>query len=332
LIKEKVNSLKLSIIIPVYNVEHFVEKCLRTCAEQDVPSSDYEIIVVNDGTEDNSLVIVERVAKEFSNITIVSQENKGLSAARNKGLSLSTGEYVWFIDSDDWIETNCLKKIIDSLYKYHPDGLRFCAANVINGTPLIRQDYSKLIRTTYSGIELLKMNNWEPCVPFIIYRRDFLRENRLKFMEGIFHEDTEFSPRSYYFAKSITVIKDVVYFVNMNPHSITRTVNQKKAFDSIKVAQSLSIFSQIVPIDLIYIFNNRISMNINNSLNNSYKMDKVTVRNLNIELKENKSLFNYLRKSSVVKYRLEGILFGIFPMHCVQIFKFMHIMNKNLFK
>ena len=130
--EKKLIEMKLSIIIPVYNVEKYVEKCLRSCAEQDLPSDEYEIIVVNDGTKDSSLEIVERVAKDYSNIAIISQENAGLSAARNKGLSLAKGEYIWFIDSDDWIEKNCLQKIIRKCFEDGLDVLGICAANVVN--------------------------------------------------------------------------------------------------------------------------------------------------------------------------------------------------------
>lgn len=324
--------MKLSIIIPVYNVELYVEKCLRSCAEQDIPSSDYEIIVINDGTKDNSLTIIEQLATEYSNITVVSQENAGLSAARNKGLSIARGEYVWFVDSDDWIKANCLKTTIDLLYEYRLDGLMICAAKVLEGTHMRIQDYSKLERTFCSGIELLKTKYWSPCAPFTIYRKNYLKENNLKFMEGIFHEDSEFTPRSYYFANRIAAKNDVIYFVYINPCSITRSVNHKKAFDYIKVARSLSIFSQIVPADLMYIYNNQISMNINNSLYNSYKMDKATIRKLNLELKENKSLFNHLRESTIIKYQIEGVLFYLFPKNCVQIYRIMQFVNTDHYK
>ena len=96
----------LSIIIPVYNVEKYVEKCIRSCENQDIPKENYEVIVVNDGSPDGSLAIVERLANEFSNIKVINQENKGLSMARNTGLEAAKGEYVWFVDSDDWIEEN----------------------------------------------------------------------------------------------------------------------------------------------------------------------------------------------------------------------------------
>lgn len=324
--------MKLSIIIPVYNVEPYVEKCLRSCLEQDIPLADYEIIVVNDGSQDNSHSIAKSIAKECLNMTVISQENAGLSAARNKGLALATGVYVWFIDSDDWIETNCLKTIIETLYKEHPDGLIVYGENIINGTAEKRQDYSELNRTTYSGIDVLKMNFWEPCVQFTIYNRDFLIKNNLKFMPGVFHEDSEFTPRSFYLAKKLVVLNKFIYYKYANPHSITRSVNPKKAFDIIKVANSLSMFSQSVPSDLRYLFNNKISLNINNSLNLSYQMEKATKRALNIEWNHNKFLFKHLIKSSILKYRIEGIIFWIFPQYCVQIYKFLHFIKKNTFE
>lgn len=332
MICKKSISLKLSIIIPAYNVEPYVEKCLRSCAEQDIPSSDYEIIVINDGSKDKSLAIAEHIANEYLNMKVISQENAGLSEARNKGLTIAIGEYVWFIDSDDWIGTNCLKIITDTLYKNRPDGLLVSGVNIINGIPEKRQDYSKLNRAIYSGIELLKMNFWEPCVQFTIYNRNFLRRNNLKFMPGVFHEDSEFTPRSFYLAEKLAVLNKIIYYKFANPHSITRSVNHKKAFDIIRVANSLSVFAQSVPSDLRYLINNKISLNINNSLNLSFQMDKATIRALNIEWKNNKFLFKHLIKSSIIKYRLEGMLFWIFPQHCVQIYRFLQFIRKYTFE
>lgn len=321
--------MKLSIIIPVHNVEPYVEKCLRSCTDQDIPLSDYEIIIVNDGSQDNSLAIVNRVSKEFSNIIVLSQKNAGLSTARNNGLSIATGEYVWFIDSDDRIKSNCLGRILNTIIKNQCDGLRILAVNIISGREKSRYNLSKLTENVYSGIDLLKSKFWEPCVPFTIYRREFLIINNLKFVEGIFHEDTEFSPRAYFFAKKIAVLSEIFYYVNFNPNSITRSVNNKRAFDYITVAKRLSDFSQIVPAYLMYIFNNQISVIINNSLYQSYQMNRLTAKNLNIALMENKSLFKHLRKSTIFKYRIEGILFSIFPRYCLHLYHFMKYINKN---
>ena len=99
---------KLSIIIPVYNVENYVGKCLESCLNQDIPKNEYEIIVVNDGTKDNSVQVIEKYITPENNIRLIHRKNGGLSAARNTGLKEAKGEYVWFVDSDDWIENNVL--------------------------------------------------------------------------------------------------------------------------------------------------------------------------------------------------------------------------------
>ncbi|MBQ2498746.1 MAG: glycosyltransferase, partial [Bacteroidales bacterium] len=107
--------MKLSIVIPVYNTEPYLDACLASCLKQDVDLSDYELVIVNDGTKDNAMAIAERFAKEYPNITIISQENAGLSAARNAGLVVSKGDYVWFVDSDDCIDKKALSLIFNKI-------------------------------------------------------------------------------------------------------------------------------------------------------------------------------------------------------------------------
>jgi len=109
----------LSIIVPVYNVEQYVEKCLLSCIRQDIAMDEYEIIVVNDGSLDRSYEIVLDYAIRYDNIWVINQVNQGLSSARNVGFQKAKGEYVWFVDSDDWIEENCLGRICS----YLRDGL-----------------------------------------------------------------------------------------------------------------------------------------------------------------------------------------------------------------
>lgn len=116
---------KLSIIIPVYNVEKYVGRCLESCLDQDLPKDEYEIIVVNDGTQDNSVQVIEKYIKPENNVTLIHRENGGLSAARNTGLKHAQGEYVWFVDSDDWIEKDSLSKLIQYIKKYDLDVFRF---------------------------------------------------------------------------------------------------------------------------------------------------------------------------------------------------------------
>lgn len=322
--------MKLSIIIPVYNVEKYVEKCLRSCAEQDLPSDEYEIIVVNDGTKDSSLEIVERVAKDYSNIAIISQENAGLSAARNKGLSIAKGDYIWFVDSDDWIEKNCLQKIIRKCFEDRLDVLGICAANVVNESYVRRFENKE--SKTISGKMLLLKHKPQVCVPFSIYRTEFLNKNKLNFYVGIFHEDSEFTPRAYYLAKKIAFINDIYYFVNQNPNSITRTFNTKRPFDTLKVNISLNKF-YVDNVEKKYssYFHYQISLNINNTLNytRSEFITKEITKDINNELYLNKHLFEHLIKSNVFKYKFEGILFYLFPKNTIQIYNLIQIFNKK---
>lgn len=317
--------IKISLIIPVYNVEQYLEKCLTSCIKQDIPLEEYEIIIINDGTKDNSLCIAKSFEEKYKNIRVYSQENQGLSAARNKGLSLAKGEYVWFIDSDDWIETNCLKKITNKCFSENLDGLAICGANMIGDLPIRRFEYTDY--GVLSGKEVLNNIGLQVCVPFTIYRKKFLEEHSLHFYNGIFHEDVEFSLRAYYFAERVSSLNEIFYFVYQNTSSITRTINPKKAFDLIKVACSLSEFTQNMLPSYIPIFNYKISICINSSLHNAYYFDKQTERELNNYIYENRHLFEHLVKSKMVKYKIEGLLFKLFPKKTIQIYKFIQKFN-----
>lgn len=101
----------LSFIVPVYNVEKYVAECLDSLLDQDISHEDYEIICINDGSTDRSLETLQVYAQKNANIRVVSKENGGLSAARNAGLDYATGDYIWFIDSDDFVQRNCLGEL-----------------------------------------------------------------------------------------------------------------------------------------------------------------------------------------------------------------------------
>ena len=250
--------MKISLIIPVYNVEKYIEKCLLSCLEQDIPQSDYEIIVVNDGSPDGSLAIAERIAATATNITVVSQENGGLSAARNTGLKIAKGDYIWFIDSDDTIKGNCLKEITEQCRDEKLDLLAICAADIIDGKIIRTVEYSNC--NIIQGKVALQNISIQHCAPFTIYRREFLKEKGLQFLVGIYHEDSEWSPRVYFQAERVGFTNKILYFVTINPLSITRTFNHKKAFDNITVAASIhSFFYNIANKECPRFFHNYIS-------------------------------------------------------------------------
>ena len=321
--------IKLSIIIPVYKTERFVEKCILSCIEQDIQYSEYEVIVINDGSPDNSLSIVEAIAGEYSNIKIVSQKNEGLSAARNKGLELAKGDYVWFIDSDDWIKKNCLSDILDELYISNLDAIVISSVNVsTDGKEIkVRSFYDTLGEKILTGVDLLKMKEFEPNAQFTIYKRDFLLNNNLKFVYGLIHEDSEFTPRAYYFLKKIKAYNKVVYYVFQNPNSITRSVNFKKSFDCIRVANSLYYFSQKVDKHFLYIFNDIIGVAINNGFSEMGLMPKNIKSDFSYFIYQHKHLYSCLIKSSIIKYKIEGTLFFILPYNVFFIYNLLQLFN-----
>lgn len=108
-------TMKFSLILPVYKVEKFLPDCLDSLLCQDIPEEEYEIVCVDDGSPDGSAEVVRSYREKHANITLLSQENGGVCAARNRGLAAAKGEYVWFIDPDDMIVSNCLKKIYELL-------------------------------------------------------------------------------------------------------------------------------------------------------------------------------------------------------------------------
>ena len=318
--------MKISIIIPVYNVEEYIERCLLSCIKQDISHNEYEIIVVNDGSPDNSIAIVERIAMSYTNIKIINQENKGLSGARNTGIRHAKGDYIWFIDSDDWIAENCLKKLTNKLLNDSPDCLLVGVANVVNNKIFRRKNFDSSAK---SGIELLE-KDVEVCAPFAIWKSDFLKEHNLSFYEGILHEDIEFSPRAYYLANKISFVNEIIYHVYKNPNSITQTPNPKRSFDIISVVNvQLSNFMKKVDKEHMIIYHNRIALNINNALNYMVPNSKENKKKLNKMIYEYRYMFIHLLKSSYYKYRIEGILFYLFPKHTFQMYMFCQIFNRE---
>lgn len=315
--------MRLSIIIPVYNVEQYIEKCLRSCLEQDIPHTDYEIIVVNDGSPDGSLAIAERIAATATNITIISQQNGGLSAARNAGLKVAKGEYVWFVDSDDWIEANCLASLTRLM-----DGVDLIAISFNK----VWNDHQKRCYAPKadSGKELLKKPIQQPA-QFYIIRHDFLKVNDLKFMYGVFHEDMEFTPRMVYLANKIHTVQECVYNYLQRENSIMTTPNSKRAFDLLQVTDSLYKFknSSVIP-ELHYIYNNIISLGINNAYSIISQNDRESQKKWLKELHKNSHIIKILSQSSIKKYKLQGKIMLSLPLNwSIRIYRFMQVFNKK---
>jgi len=301
----------ISIIIPVYNVEHYVEKCVQSCALQNC--SDFEIIVVNDGSTDKSAGIINTLVKNFSNISVINQENQGLSVARNAGLHVAQGEYVWFVDSDDWIEPNCLDRITNKL-KDDLDILQLQYRYTYEDASLNKDAPFTIIDGLKSGKQVTIHGGLPAPAQFCVYRTEFLRKNGLQFVRGIYHEDSEFKPRVTYLAEKIASDTDVSYnYLQRTSGSITSKFRLKNGIDIIYVMNSLMDFVKQQQMDkpCAEAFYRQVGLCMNTLLFGYRQLSKSDQSSLYKALTQQKHLFRAMIKSKNLKYQLEGIAFGL---------------------
>lgn len=303
----------LSIVIPAYNVEKYIEKCLLSCVKQNISFESYEIIVVIDGSPDNSLAIAKRIANIYKNIRIIIQENQGLSGARNTGMKHVKGEYIWFIDSDDYIEENCLKRIVSYL-KDDLDVLQLQHRFVYeDNTPSIDQK-ACCIKGVRSGKEVTLHGGLPVPAQFSIFRTNFLREHSLEFVRGIYHEDSEFKPRATYLAKKITSDNAISYnYLQRTSGSITSHFKLKNGLDILKVNDSLLNFMDEHNMSNKYrrCLYSQIGMNMNTLLYGIRRLAMHEKVDLIQQIKVNKHMFGYMMKSNNIKYQIEGLIFRL---------------------
>lgn len=265
--------MKLSIIVPVYGVEKYIEQCIASLLTPGC--NDYEIIVVNDGTKDKSIEIVEQSFTD-PRIRIIHKENGGLSSARNLGIREAQGEYVWFFDSDDWAETQHLTDVISQLNNI--DCLYF---NVYYRDYEYSGEVSvcKIKTETTTAKELYCSNNYLQPAPFYIYRREVLVKNNQYFTEGILHEDALFTPIALTYCKKVICFNQPVYHYRQRSGSITKTVSPKRLQDLMYVISELHNFGvrRFQPNER-YKWGNTIARTLNGLLSTSQNCNDKTAR------------------------------------------------------
>lgn len=216
---------RLSIIIPFYNVEQYIAQCLDSVYNQDVPEEEYEVICVDDCSPDNSISIVEEYAKKHTNLVIVrNQYNRKLGGARNAGMKVATGNYIWFIDSDDFIKKSSIGKLLSIAESDKLDVLHFQYENYPDFWTPPRNPFDTSIMI---GTEMFFSTDYIWYHDLVtawrkIYKRQFLIENNIAFAEHIMFEDNDYAIEVFANAKRVKHITDIVYCYRYNPESITR--------------------------------------------------------------------------------------------------------------
>ncbi|MCF7560043.1 glycosyltransferase [Sabulilitoribacter multivorans] len=187
--------MRLSIIIPLYNVEKYVSTCLDSILNQGLNEKEYEILIINDGSTDNSLEIVENFEQKYSHIHVYSKKNGGVGSARNKGIDLAKGQYIYFIDPDDYLADNVLEII---LYYAEKNNLQILAFSSLGTT---KTDINKsqtsnaksLPIQIFNGREYIASFSFKNEIWWYIINRDFLNEIPLRFIEDRWMEDAIFT-------------------------------------------------------------------------------------------------------------------------------------------
>ena len=220
--------MKLSIVIPVYNVEKYIQRCLESIISQDVDSFEVECLLVDDFTPDNSMTIARNIltkhTSSFSVKLLKHEHNKGLSEARNTGIRNATGDFIMFIDSDDYLMPNSLNYMMQAKVQ-HPD-IDIIIGNVYEYKYKKTQYYLKEPQLITNGLEARKwmlthefaVSSWNR-----IFNRIFLIENNLFFEPGILHEDIPWTFALYTKISSILLLPDITYSYWYNPDSISST-------------------------------------------------------------------------------------------------------------
>lgn len=310
--------MKFSIIIPFFNAAPWIERCLDSCLAQDLPEDEYEIVLVNDGSSDDGEALARERLGKRPNVTILKQENKGQAAARNRALDIAVGEFIWFVDADDWIAEKCLGRIYSEMSAL--DILAISGADWKDGRAVRRFGWAD--NGPFKGKDLMRKAKINVGTPFTIYRKSLLDKHSLRFIEGIYHEDAEFAPRAYYYAERVGCTDEILYFVYPSPGSTTRSANPKRVFDSIETAQqSLSAFSDNVEKRYKVGFDNLISSDLVHALKNVVLFDDRTNLRIGECVYRNRNLFKHLRRSSFLKFKLAGLVLSVFPRKSVGIMK-----------
>lgn len=239
--------MTLSIIIPVYNVEKYIRPCIESIYRQGLNENDFEIILVNDGTPDNSIGVISDILNQHSNIIMLEQENQGQATARNLGLSQAHGNYVIMIDSDDLLIDNAIMPLLDKAQTHDTD-LTIGDFLELNDEEISEMgSFTQKVVTSkeMTGEELLLGLNPHHCYIWrIIYKREFLTKNNIRFTPGITYEDVPFVHECYIKAKKCMILNWKFYIYRKGHESTTFSFSEKKGKDfSTSIAKTWELTS-----------------------------------------------------------------------------------------
>ena len=229
-----------SFVIPVYNAHLYIEQCIRSLLNQDISLEEYEIICVDDGSNDDSVEIINKLRKEFTNLVVYCQKNSGVSSARNQGLNLAKGKYVWFVDADDFIAPNILKQLKEIVQSSKADRITV-------------ESYSFVKKLSFNEQEKMTEKKLLPNVPYkkvmvtrTLYKREYLISKSILFLTGVHYgEDGLFNYQTLIY-NPLTIESGILaYFYRMHNESATgskdKTLKSRKSLSGSKLVMNVLV-------------------------------------------------------------------------------------------
>ena len=225
----------LSIIVPVYNVEKYIRSCMESIFRQNLDESIFEIIIVNDGTPDHSMEMIQDIIDQHPNISVINQENMSLSVARNNGIAKAKGEYILMPDSDDLLIDNSLSILLEEAIKTKTDlivaDFLEMTDEEIDKLTTIEQPPLSIMERRNEELYMLDLNPNQCYVWRTLYRRSFLVDNNISFVPGISCQDVPFTNECYLRSKNSLRVNLLLNIYRRRQMSATSFFNKRKCMD-----------------------------------------------------------------------------------------------------
>ena len=234
----------ISIIVPAYNVEHYIEACLDSLLKQTY--SNFEIIVIDDGSTDNTATVLQKFS-HHQNIRLHHQANSGISATRNQGLKLASGEFVCFIDSDDYIAPNYLEALFAPFIQNPEIDITVCGYQEIHQTLTTKHQLQPKTLTGYAATKnfLINQQDFDILIWNKLYRKTLFTDHHILYPAGQIHEDNLTTYKLYSVAKNVQYLKDQLYFYQRKNSSITKDFSStEKTLKRLQVKEQMAIEAQ----------------------------------------------------------------------------------------
>ena len=222
--------LKFSFLVPIYNGERFLDRLFTSLLSQDIPHTEYEIVCVDDCSQDHSVDLIEQYCKKYPNIRLLRNDiNRKIAYNANLLAASAKGEYMWFLGQDDYVETNCLGKLYKRLNEDSLDVLVFNYRHVLEDESLFRECKVVSASETLTGVEWIKKQfaDKDYCQYILGYtwrailRTELWKKNNIRCVDGMMYEDTINLLKSIVYAKAVASIPDMLYNYRINYSSIT---------------------------------------------------------------------------------------------------------------